>query len=301
MDIGGQAVIEGVMIRSPKHVSVAVRDPKGKPVIKAYRFKSLGEKHKFFKLPFVRGVVSMYEMLRVGLKELVYSGNISSDEEEDLSDFAVTVTIGISLLFAVGLFVALPYILASFFGFAEEESPVLFNLIDGAIKIAILIGYIYAISLMDDIKRVFQYHGAEHKAVNCFEHGEKVTVKNAAKYTTIHKRCGTSFIVFVFLVMLLLFSVVPSLIEFFLPQVSSLSFIWRRVVYFSARLLLLAPVISISYEVLKITSKYDNFIVNLLAVPGRMIQGLTTKEPDKKQLEIAVLAVNSALDKEASL
>jgi len=299
MDVGGQAVIEGVMMRSPKFVSTAVRDPKNKIIVKTERYKSLGEKYKILKIPFLRGIISMYEMMKLGIRELIYSGNIA-DEDDGLSNTAAGATVAIALLFALGLFVLLPYILTTFAGISEDNSPFTFNLVDGIIKLIILVVYIAAITLMDDVKRVFQYHGAEHKAVNCYEHKKKLTVSNVRKFDTIHHRCGTSFIVIVFFIMLVLFSVVPSIVDLVLPFAKDMSFLLRRILMFGIRLIFLFPVISISYEVLKLSNKYrSNPILGAIAYPGRLIQKMTTKEPDDSQLEVAISALKSVLKKES--
>jgi len=298
MDVGGQAVIEGVMMRSPNYVSTAVRNNKGKIITKTQKFVSLTKKYQLLKLPFFRGIVSMFEMMKIGIKELVYSGNIA-DEEEDLSSTAVGITITVALLFALGLFVLLPYVLTTIAGISEDQTPVIFNAIDGVVKIIILIVYIAVISLMDDVKRVFQYHGAEHKSVNCFEDGKSLCVRNIKKYGTIHHRCGTSFIVIVFFIMLVLFSFVPSFVSWLFPTSLDMPFLLKRILLFSIRILFIFPVVAVSYEVLKLSNKYkDNIILALVSYPGRMIQKMTTKEPDDKQIEVAIHALKSVIKKE---
>jgi len=296
MDIGGQAVIEGVMMRSPKYYAVAVRKPDKKIKVKTERFRSLGEKHRILKWPFFRGIISMFEMLKLGINALVYSGNETVEEEEKISSFGIFVTVLVSILFALALFLALPYFLTTIIGVSEDTNTVLFNIVDGLIKISILILYIYLIGLMKDVRTIFQYHGAEHKAVNCYEAGKPMTAKNAKKYTTAHPRCGTSFIMIVFFIMLVLFSFVPTAVKLIVPQIDSISFIARRLLLLGVRLLFVIPVIAISYEILKLSSRVkDNPLVRALIYPGIAIQKLTTREPNMKQLEVALRSLKAVL------
>jgi uncharacterized protein YqhQ len=295
--IGGQAVIEGVMLRSNKHVSIAVRAPDGKVKVRAERFHSLLEKHPILKWPFIRGIINMYEMLKLGIKSLVESGEIAGDEE--LSGTATWTTVLVSVVLAIGLFMALPYFLTTWIGLDEETSSIMFNFIDGLIKLTLLVVYLWAISLMDDVKRLFQYHGAEHKVVHAHESGRGVTLQNAKKYSVRHPRCGTSFIFLVFFIMILVFSLIPSIARFFVPSFADLGFVYQRLLLFSFRFALLIPVISISYELLKLSAKYGkNPLFQALAYPGMLIQRLTTREPTAKQIEVAMEAMNAILRKE---
>jgi len=297
MNIGGQAVIEGVMYRGPKHVAVAVRDPNGEIVTKVERFVSLSEKYSFFKLPFVRGVVSMFEMLKLGIAELMYSGNVS--EEEEMSGAAAYAVVAVSMVAALGIFLALPYFLTLYAGLNEDSAPLLFNLVVSLIKVAILVVYISAISLMPDVRTMFQYHGAEHKVINAYEDSKKPTVAVAGRYTTAHYRCGTSFIFLVLLSMVVLFSVIPSIVSYIWPGLEGGL---RRVVLLSFRFLLLVPVVGVSYELLKISAKHkDNLFFRILAYPGLLIQKLTTREPTGRQLEVALASFNALVLREKNI
>ena len=300
MDIGGQAVIEGVMMRSPHFYSVAVRKEDGKIDLKTERFISVSERFPLLKKPFLRGIVSMYEMLRLGIGALIHSGNVSEAKEDSISGSAVVGTVVFSFVFAIGLFLALPYALTLLIGISEEESTVLFNLVDGLIKAGLLIAYIWLISLWDDVARVFQYHGAEHKTVNAYESGKPLTARSAKGFSTAHSRCGTSFIVIVFLTMLILFSFVPSIAQASLPM-ERLNFLGQKAVLLAARFLFILPVVSVSYEILKLTDRRkENPLVKTLMWPGLAVQRLSTKEPDDKQLDVAVSAIKAVLSKEKS-
>ncbi len=301
--VGGQAVIEGVMMKSPHYYSIAIRKPSGEITTKTEKYVSLTEKYKIFKAPFLRGIVSMWEMLKLGVKSLTYSANESVDEEEEtLSDWAIFFTILVSMAFAVLLFVVIPYMIPKLIGVSEEETTLLFNLIAGIFKVIVFIGYVLAISLMDDIKRVFQNHGAEHMAVNCYESGKKLTVNNVKKYFTYHPRCGTSFIVIVLFIMIIVFSLIPSLINILFPAVNELGTVLKTIVFLLIRIMFIPLVAGISYEILKISSKYkDNLLTRAIAFPGRLVQGLTTKNPDDKQIEVAIKALKEVLKKEDRL
>ena len=288
--VGGQAVIEGVMMKSPKYYSKA----------DAWRYMSLSERYRIFRLPFLRGIVSFWEMLRLGMKSLSYSAKESGEEEEELSDFAITMTIIFSVLLAVALFVVVPYIIPHFLGLSEENNTVLFNLVDGIIKILIFVGYVFAISFMEDIRRVFQYHGAEHMAVNCYEKGKRLTVSNALKFGTYHPRCGTSFVVFVLVTMVLVFSFIPLIVKGIFPGIDSWGVVTKKLAFFGLRLVFILPVAGISYEFLKLSGRMrDNFIAKIIAFPGKLVQGITTRKPDKKQIEVAIAALKEVLAKES--
>src|SRR3989338_1152292 len=304
MNVGGQAVIEGVMMKSPNYVAVAIRKPNQTITVKEMPYNSLTNKFKFLQWPFIRGIVLLFEMLILGLKSLTFSANeaMSEEDEEELSGLAIFTTLVVSLSFSVGLFLVLPYALTYLLGLTEETAPILFNLVDGVIKLSIFIGYIYLISLMNDIKRVFQYHGAEHKAVNCYEAGKKLTVKNAQRFTTINARCGTSFMLFVILIGVLVFSLVPVLIQGIFPGFSSLNFWLQRILLLAARLLFLLPLASISYEVLKTSAKHsDNSLFKIIMWPGLMVQRLTTRPPTDDQVKVALESMKFVLRKEELL
>ncbi|KXZ40541.1 Uncharacterized conserved protein YqhQ [Alkalithermobacter thermoalcaliphilus JW-YL-7 = DSM 7308] len=294
--VGGQAVIEGVMMKSDKKVAVAVRKPDGKIAIKKRNLTS--RKSKFFKAPFIRGSFILIQSLVDGIKSLNYSAEFFEVEDEPsrfekflnkifkekANDLMIYFSIFLSLLFSVILFMLLPTFLGSLFKFLVKNTLVL-NLFEGIIRISIFIGYVYLISLNDDIKRVFQYHGAEHKAIHCYENDLPLEVENAKSFTTIHARCGTNFMFVVMIISMLLFSL------FGWPNP------YLRVFY---RLILLPVVAGISYEVIKLFSKYDNKVIKILSLPGMYIQKITTKEPDDSQLEVALLALRAVIEDKES-
>jgi uncharacterized protein YqhQ len=291
-DVGGQAVIEGVMMRSKNNVVTAVRK-KGKII---YKEDKLKKKSKFSQLFFVRGISNLIEMLIIGVKTLNWSAAQQVDDEEDLSSWAVTLTLIIAFAFGIVLFVLLPYALTYLLGLKETQNPVWFNIIDGIIKVGILILYLYLISLMKDIKTVFQYHGAEHKAVFCYEDNKKLTVENAKKYSTFHPRCGTAFLMIVIIIGIFLFSFIPALTELIYPNIDNINWILKRTILFITRILLLPIVAGFSYEILKFGAKHqDNPIFRTLTLPGLWIQKITTQQPNKKQLEVAIAALKKVL------
>lgn len=270
--IGGQAVIEGVMFKSENLISVSVRTDKGKIVSETKKFNSITKKNKFLALPIIRGTVNLIEMLKVGIWALNYSAE-HSDEEETVSKKESFFTIVFSVVVAMGLFVMLPLFLTRFF---FEQGP-WFNIIDGVFRIVIFISYLLLISLMKDVRRVFQYHGAEHAVINCYEdvkEHKKVTVQKAIKYSTLHPRCGTSFLFLVLFVSIVVFSIVDT------------SNLYLKLVY---RIILLPLIAGISYEILKYSAKKNsNFLVKILVSPGLLIQKITTKKPDIEQIKVAI-------------
>ncbi len=294
--IGGQAVIEGVMMRSPNYYATSVRNEKGKIVT---QIKKIKKKPKFLKFPFIRGIANLIEMLVLGIKTLTWSASQVSEEEEQLSNTQMVFTLIIAFAFGIFLFVALPYILSMLTGVKEESSPMLFNLIDGIIKLAILLLYMYLISLPKDFRRVFEYHGAEHKTVYCYEEGKKLTVKNVKKYSTKHPRCGTSFLFVVVFISIFIFALIPTIILILFPGFIALPFIMRKIILFTLRIIFVFPIASIAYELLKLSGKYSrNPIVKLISLPGIMLQYITTKEPDNKQMEVAIKSMELVLAKE---
>jgi len=300
--IGGQALIEGVMMRGPEDVAIAVRKPDNEIIIDKKKVTSLTKKHKILGLPFVRGSVALIESLFVGINALTFSAKFFEEEGveeepgkfekfltkvfgEKLESVVMGVTIAFSLALTIGLFFVLPSILL---GFANRfvQSHIIKNFIEGIIRIAIFIIYILSISKMKDIRRVFEYHGAEHKSIYCYENQEELTAENARKYSTLHPRCGTNFLFIVMIVSILVFS--------FLGWPGMLMRILSRVI--------LVPVIAgISYEILKLVGKSESKFVRVLILPGLLLQKLTTREPDDSQLEVALAALKSVIveDKEA--
>lgn len=294
LHIGGQAVIEGVMIKSDNNYVVAVRKNK-KILIKKKRIRK--KKSKITKLLFIRGFVNLIDMLVIGTKTLIWSAEQQTDEkEEKISKKEIFFVIGLSFLIAVLFFMALPYFLTVLLGIKEETKPILFNLVDGFIRISFFLLYIFAISFLKDVRRLFQYHGAEHKAVNCFEAGKKLTVENVKKYSTLHIRCGTSFIVIVLIIAILVFSVLPPIVIYFFPNFLHLHIFFRKITLFFLRILMIIPIAAISYEFLKFSDKFkNNKIISSLSKPGLWLQRITTKQPSKRQIEVAIKAVKSIL------
>jgi len=270
---GGQAVIEGVMMKSPTHYAVAVQ--KGKRlIVQTKEYNSITESSKIFKIPFLRGVINLIEMMVVGMQTLIWSANQQVEEtEEKLSTKELALTLFFSFAFAIGLFIVLPLV---FTKLVTADEGVFFNIIDGGFRIAIFIAYIVGISLMKDVKRLFQFHGAEHKVVNCYEAGKRLTPKNAQKFTTLHPRCGTSFILIVLAISVVVFSFVTG------------SFGDKLF----ARIILIQVIAGIAYEVLKFSAKHQkNPVISAIIYPGLMVQKLTTREPSLDQLHIAIVAL----------
>ena len=294
ISIGGQAVIEGVLIRSPRKYVVAVR--KGKQII-AKKGTIPKKKHKFLRLPFVRGFVNLVDMLVIGIKALMWSAEQAAPKEEKIGKNELAFTIFISMALVVVFFIALPYFLTSLMGFTEEKKPILFNLTDGMIRILIFLAYIVAISFLKDVKALFQYHGAEHKAIHCYEKGNKLSAENVKKFTTLHPRCGTSFLLIVFVVGIFIFSLLPSAIMLYNPYFMELSHWLRKGILLPLRILLIPLIAGISYEILKISDKkQSNPMFKLISLPGLWLQKITTKEPSNKQIEVAIYSLKKLLE-----
>lgn len=283
--IGGQAVLEGIMMKNSEKYAVAVRKPDGEIALLKEEYKSADWMNKVSKLPFVRGVFNFVDSLRLGMKCLNYSASFYEEEEEEkLSEskekLVNTLVTVISILFAVGIFIVLPYFISSLFRKIITNSSVL-TILEGLIRIAIFLGYVSVISLLKDIRRLYQYHGAEHKCINCLEQGKTLTVENVMSSSRQHKRCGTSFIFFVMLV---------SIVLFFFIRVDN---VWMKV---GLRLLLLPVVAGISYEIIRLAGRSENLLVRIISAPGMMIQRMTTKEPDEDMVKVAIAAVEAVFD-----
>ena len=294
--IGGQAVIEGVMMKNMDRYAVSVRKPNGKIETKVEECVSFAEKHPLFQLPVFRGMVNFLESMVIGMKTLNYSASFYEDEEEQtesrteqllekiLGEKAEKIIMGIVLVFSlaisIGLFMILPYIASEALGkLIRNEYMILF--MEGIIRIAIFLGYIVLISRMEDIKRVFMYHGAEHKTINCLDAGVPLTPENVDHFSRLHKRCGTSFI---FIVMII------SMVFFFFIRVDT---IWLRIVL---RLLFLPLVAGVSYEFIRLAGSSDHPLVQIFSKPGLALQRLTTKEPDHSMIEVAIASVEGVFD-----
>tara|TARA_Y100000310_G_scaffold341089_1_gene439076 strand:+ start:15331 stop:16254 length:924 start_codon:yes stop_codon:yes gene_type:complete len=300
LPIGGQAVIEGVMIRGPKYNVVSVRK-KNKIITKKEKIKQ--RKGKFYKLPVIRGFYNLVDMLVIGMRSIMWSAEqqVSDKEEEKITKSEMTFTILFSIAIAISLFIALPYFLTLISGFKEETQPFFFNLIDGIIRIGIFLLYIYAISLMKDVKVLFQYHGAEHMSIHCHEHNKKLEVKNIKKFSTLHPRCGTAFIMIVLVVSILVFSIITPIIFYLFPGLVDMHVFPRKVILFLIRISLLPLITGLSYEFLKFSAKYEkNSIMKFLILPGLFMQKITTKKPNKNQIEVAMAAVKNILRLEKS-
>jgi len=281
--VGGQAVIEGVMMRFGNNVAVAVR--KGKKIlVKKHKIKSITER-KPWSFPVIRGAVGLFETLSMGIKTLNWSALVAAGEEDKKeSAWPFVLAIIIATVFALVIFKLIPLGIAQFFSKLGLDSIFSFNLVEGISKIIILVAYIWLIGKMKDVKVLFRYHGAEHKAVNCYEAGKALNVKNAMKFSPIHPRCGTSFILFVLLISIIIYIFVPMNFSFALK--------------YALRIALLPLIAGIAYEFLKISAKYqDNIAIRILMKPGLALQGLTTNEPDEKQMEVAIRALKEVIKK----
>lgn len=279
ISVGGQAVIEGVMMRGPKLVATAVRTPDKKIEMQVKPVNSISDRFPVLKKPMLRGCVSLGESLVMGIRSLSYSAQMAGEEDEQLTDKELAGTIAFAFVLAAVLFVAIPTGAAKLFHFITED-PVFLNLMEGALRLLIFLGYIGGISVMKDIQRVFQYHGAEHKTIACFEAGEALTVENVRKHTRLHKRCGTSFLLIVMLVSIFVFAFLgwPDL--------------WLRIL---SRVVLLPVVAGISYEIIKFSAKSDNCVLGWAIKPGLWLQYMTTREPDDDMIEVAIESVKAVL------
>ena len=282
---GGQAVIEGVMIRGRRTVALACRRPNGD--IYRYRepLRSPLLRSRVARLPFVRGIVVLWESLSYGLRMLMRSAEVQLEGEQS-STGSNNVVIGLALFAALVLFIGVPYV-ATNLARAAMPSSVLLNITEGVIRLVLLIGYLIAISFMPDVRRVFAYHGAEHMTIHAFEHGDPLVAERIAPYPTAHPRCGTAFLLFVAVVAIALFA--------FLPRVNLL-------VDLVARLLLVIPVASISYEVLRLGAAHERLpLMRVLIAPGLLLQRITTRRPDERMIEVAVASLEEAIagDREA--
>lgn len=293
--IGGQAVLEGVMMKNKEKYAVAVRKPDGEIEVEVETYQGLAHGSKFKELPFIRGIFNFLDSLILGTRALNYSASFYEEEEgketkfdkamdkmsggngEKLLSGIVTV---ISIMLAVGIFIVLPYFISSLFeSFIRNRS--LMAIIEGVIRIALFLLYVWGISAMKDIHRLYQYHGAEHKCINCIEKGRPLTVHNVMRSSRLHKRCGTSFIFFVMLV---------SIVLFFFIQVDNVA---EKVIL---RILLMPVVAGISYEIIRLAGRTDNVFIKILSAPGMWIQRMTTREPDESMAEVAIASVEAVFD-----
>ena len=291
--IGGQALIEGLLMIGPNNAAIAIRKPDGEIIVDK---RPLPKKDFFTKVPIFRGIVGFFRQIVLGMKALMYSAEFVDIEDEDnvepskldrfieklfgdkLKDAIIYISVIISLAFSIGLFILLPNLLATLIA---VKNSFLYNLFEGTVKIILFFGYLYLASLMKDIKRVWEYHGAEHKTIHCYEHGEELTVENVKKFTTKHPRCGTAFMFLVMVISILVFSILPVKESYLFNALT--------------RLALVPLVAGISYEVLKFAGRSELRIMKLISAPGLFFQTFTTREPDDSQIEVAIVAFNNVL------
>lgn len=294
--IGGQAVLEGIMMKNKTQYSVAVRKPNGEIDVEIGEYRGVLKDSSVMKIPFIRGVFAFLDSLILGTRTLNHSATFFEEEDQVESgadkmfhkvfkDKAESVLVGIttaiSIVLAVAIFMILPYFITDRFLNHYVRNASLLAIIEGVIRIAIFVLYVLCISLMKDIRRVYMYHGAEHKCINCIERGRPLTVKNVMKSSKQHKRCGTSFMLFVMLI---------SVVLFFFIRVDNMAL---KVLL---RVLLIPVIAGIAYEVIRLAGRSDNFLVRMISAPGMWLQGLTTKEPDEDMVEVAIKAVEAVFD-----
>ena len=289
--IGGQAVMEGVMMKNGDRYAVAVRKPDQEISVESFDYKGIIKNETLKKAPIIRGVLNFIDSLVLGMRSLMYSASFFEDEEENQKksesedsgkkeNEGMGLTVVFSIILAVGIFMVLPYYISLLFQRFIASKTVL-AVIEGVIRLAIFVGYVVIISLMEDIKRVFMYHGAEHKCINCIEHGMELTVENVRKSSRQHKRCGTSFLLFVMIVSIIFFAFI---------KVDS------GVLRLLLRLALIPVIAGVSYEFIRLAGRSDNIIVNFLSKPGLWLQNLTTREPDDAMIEVGIASVEAVFD-----
>ncbi len=282
MLIGGQAVIEGVLMRSGDKASVAVRRENGKVIIKNWNLSTLSSRLKPFKLPFIRGIGVLYDTLGLGFKALSFSAKVASgeSESESMGRKEIAISLVAAVVFSILLFLVAPLFLAHTLA---RGSSLLFNILDGIFRLVVFLGYLVLISFFKDIRRIFEYHGAEHMTIHAYEKGEKLIPLKIRKYPTMHPRCGTSFLLIVILLSILVFSFVN-------PHSLVLKFV--------SRLLLIPAIAGVSYEILRLGARFEkNIIMKFLVAPGILLQFITTKEPDERQILVAIASLKSVIGK----
>lgn len=282
-NVGGQAVIEGVMMRGQTHVAVAVRQPDGEISVDVRPVNSISDRYPILKKPFLRGVVSLVESLVMGMKALAYSAQVSGDEDEKLDSKEMALTIAVSAGLAILLFIVIPTWSMRFLTGITQDHMAL-NLAEGVLRMAIFLAYIAAISSMNDIQRVFQYHGAEHKTIYTYEAGLPLKVENVRPFSTLHPRCGTNFLMIVMLISMFIFTFLgwPSL--------------WERI---ASRIILMPVIAGVSYELIRYAGAHtDNPLVRIAITPGLLLQKLTTRQPDDSQIEVAIASLKAVVPPE---
>lgn len=297
--IGGQAVLEGVMMKNNDKYAVAVRKPNGEIEVDIQNYQGVFHGKRFKEFPFIRGIFNFVDSLMLGMKSLNFSASFYEEDEEEsgidkalnkitkgkAEELLTTIVTIFSMVLAVGIFIVLPYFISSYFT-AEVQNKSLIAIIEGVVRIAIFVLYVWGISFMKDIRRLYRYHGAEHKCINCLERGYALDVNTVKRCSRLHKRCGTSFMFFVLFV---------SIILFFFIQVEN------PVQKVLLRIAMMPVVAGISYEIIRLAGRSNNPIVWLLSLPGMLIQRMTTKEPDKEMIEVAIAAIEAVFDWRAFL
>jgi len=288
--VGGQAVIEGVMMRSPNSMAIAVRKPSGEIVVKRERLDFFSEKKFFSKLPLIRGVMNLLSALVLGMKALNFSANQSLEEEKEVSPWTMGLTFTFALCFGIFLFFLVPLFLTKWLRFAipmVSTSGILFNLVDGIIRLMIFLAYLWAISLFKEIRRIFEYHGAEHKSIFAFESGEALTADRVKGFSHLHPRCGTSFLLIVMVVSILVFALIPHQLSFGYKVASRVVFI---------------PLIAgLAYEIIRFADrKREGKGMQVFIKPGLWLQRMTAREPSEDQIEVALCALREVLELEGS-
>ena len=289
---GGQAVIEGVMMRGQKSMAVAVRNPQGEIVVHEEPLTAKIYTSNWGKWPFIRGLTLLWDALGLGMRALMWSADVAMQEEEsqevEFSGPVAWTTVAVSLIFAVGLFFLLPTFVSKWLATFFDDNPAVDALLEGGIRLVLFVAYLWAIGLMPDIRRVFGYHGAEHKTINAYEAGEELTVANVQRYSVQHTRCGTSFLLYVLVISILLFA--P--LTFAWVESTWLALLLR----FASRLLLIPVVAGIAYEIIRLSASHeDNPAMRLLIAPGLLLQKLTTREPDDGMVACAIAALEPVL------
>lgn len=291
--IGGQAVIEGVMMKNKDECAVAVRKPDGEIAVRKQKCKNIRDKYSIARVPVIRGIVAFWESISTGMEMLNYSASLFEEETEkekategekkkaDKKDnLLMGLVMVVAVIIAIGIFVIAPFLVCEALRKVIHSSQ-LRGLMEGVIRVALFVIYVKLISMLEDIKRVFMYHGAEHKAINCIENGYELTVENVRRQSTLHKRCGTSFLLVVMFVSILFFMLIV------------VSQMWLRMLY---RILLIPIIAGIAYEFIRYAGRHDNIISNVLSKPGLWLQGLTTSEPDDSMIEVAIASVDAVFD-----
>ena len=282
--VGGQAVMEGIMMRNGDQYAIAVRKPDKEIDVQVFDYKGFVKSEKLKKIPFVRGVFNFVDSLYLGMTSLLHSAEFVEDEEEELDvekeKAMMGMTVVLAVVMAVGIFFVLPYLISLLFQ-SFIQSHFVITLLEGIVRLAIFIGYVSLVALMPEIKRTYMYHGAEHKCINCIEHGLELNVENVRKSSKEHKRCGTSFL---FLVILI------SIVFFMFIQVDS------GIMKLVVRLLLIPVIAGVSYEFIRLAGRYDNWLVNAISAPGLLMQRITTLEPEDDMIEVGIASVEAVFD-----